>query len=102
MIICVSDAYCTSENCKRELEYGANLNKKMIVVKLDSKLILAGKGSVSLILGSKLYIEFTGDEGKLFKEIGKTPFLRSKVLSHSTNLTPYVIFVRRASYHFKA
>ena len=72
MIVCVSEAYCASENCKRELEYGANMKREMVIVKLDSKLNLIGKGSISLLLGSKLYIEFTGDENQLFNEIGNT------------------------------
>lgn len=70
MIVCVSEAYCASDNCKRELEYGANLKREMVIVKLDSKLNLIGKGAISLLLGSKLYIEFTGDESQLFNEIG--------------------------------
>ena len=55
MIVCVSEPYCNSENCKRELEYGANTKTEMILVKLEPSLDLTGKGSISLLLGSKLY-----------------------------------------------
>ena len=58
MIVLISEAYCISANCRREVEYGANLDKNMIVVKLEPKLDLVGKGSISLILGSKLYFTF--------------------------------------------
>ena len=58
MIVCMSEAYCSSANCRREIEYGANMETKMIVVKLEPKLKLVGKGSISLILASELYCTF--------------------------------------------
>lgn len=72
MIICLSEPYCESESCKRELEYGANMKTDMIVIKLNPNMNLIGKGSVSLILGSKLYITFNGDEERLFNETGNS------------------------------
>ena len=59
MIVCASEPYCISECCRLELEYGHQMKKEMILIRLDPNLNFSGKGSVGLILGSKLYFEFS-------------------------------------------
>ena len=56
MIVCVSQAYFESKNCKKEIEYADDLGKTYIVVKLDPKLNIAGHGSFSMILSNQLYV----------------------------------------------
>ena len=56
MIVCVSQAYFDSKNCKKEIEYADDLGKTLIVVKLDPNLNLAGHGSFSMILSKQLYV----------------------------------------------
>ena len=56
MIVCVSQAYFDSKNCKQEIEYANNLGKTLIVIKLDPNLNLSGQGSFSIILSNRLYV----------------------------------------------
>jgi len=56
MIVCVSQAYFDSKNCKKEIEYADDLGKTLIVVKLDPNLNLSGHGSFSMILSKQLYV----------------------------------------------
>lgn len=58
LIVFISEAFFTSETCKREVEYGANMNKKMIVIKLEPDLKLSSKGSLGWRLASKLNFAF--------------------------------------------
>ena len=58
VIICLSEAYCNSTNCKRELEYAANLKKDMIILKMEKDFTITNKGSISLLLASELYVAF--------------------------------------------
>ena len=58
MIVCASEAYCSSECCRLELEYAQHMRKEMVLIRLDPNLNFGGKGSVGLILASKLYFAF--------------------------------------------
>ena len=56
IIVCVSQAYFDSKNCKKEIEYADNLGKTLIVVKLEPNINLSGHGSFSIILSNELYV----------------------------------------------
>jgi len=56
IIVCVSKPYLESRNCKKELEYADELNKNIILVKLDKELDLKGHGAYSMILSKQLYV----------------------------------------------
>ena len=52
----VSDAYFTSKNCYKEINYAESLEKKIIVVKMEKDLELLGRGAISLIANTKLNV----------------------------------------------
>ena len=56
--MCVSESYFESRNCKKELEYSDELNKDLIVVKLETELDLKGHGAYSMILSKQVYVSF--------------------------------------------
>ena len=47
IVVCISQNYFDSKNCKKELEYADELGKTLVVVKLDPDLQLTGHGSFS-------------------------------------------------------
>ena len=56
IIACVSKSYLESRNCIKELEYADELNKNLIIVKLESELDLTGHGAYSTILSKQAYV----------------------------------------------
>ena len=56
VVVFLSDAYFESENCRLEINYAHALKKPIIIVKLHKDLYLLGRGAVSLIISSKLYV----------------------------------------------
>ena len=56
VVVFLSDAYFKSESCRLEINYTHALKKPIIVVKLHKDLYLLGRGAVSLIISSKLYV----------------------------------------------
>ena len=58
MIVCMSEAYCSSANCRQEIADGANMGTKMIVVNLEPKLKLDDKGLISVILAAEVNDKF--------------------------------------------
>ena len=68
ILVCLSEKYFTSKNCKLELEYAHEMEKQIIVIKLDPLLTLTGHGALSMILAKQLYIENT-NEDQLFKAV---------------------------------
>jgi len=78
--VCVSKPYLESRNCKKELEYADELNKDLILVKLDSELDLKGHGAYSMILSKQLYIQ-SDDETELFNLINDRIVLKLDQIS---------------------
>ena len=52
----VSDAYFTSKNCYKEINYAESLEKEIIIFKMEKDLELLGKGAISLIANTKLNV----------------------------------------------
>ena len=52
----VSDAYFTSKNCFKEINYAESLQKEIIIVKMEEDLELLGRGAISLIANTKLNV----------------------------------------------
>ena len=52
----VSESYFMSKNCHKELNYAEQLDKEIIIVKLEKDMELLGRGSLSLISSTKLYV----------------------------------------------
>ena len=52
----VSDAYFASKNCHKEINYAESLEKQIIFVKLQKNVKLLGRGAISLIANTKLYV----------------------------------------------
>ena len=53
-----SDSYFESNSCIEELNYADSLRKEIIIVKLHKSLDLLGRGSISLIASTRLYVRF--------------------------------------------
>ena len=68
ILVCLSEKYFTSKNCKLELEYAHEMDKQIVVIKLDPLLTLTGHGALSMILAKQLYIENT-NEDQLFQAV---------------------------------
>jgi len=68
LVVCISQNYFDSKNCKKELEYADELGKTMVVVKLDPDLKMTGQGAFSMILSKQLYIQ-DDDEQSLFTRV---------------------------------
>lgn len=56
VVVFLSDEYFESRNCFKELNYADTLEKEILVVKLQKDLQLAGRGAISLITSSQLYV----------------------------------------------
>ena len=56
VLVFISEPYFTSKNCRKEFNYADVLDKDIIIVKLQKELELRGRGSISLIASSKLYV----------------------------------------------
>ena len=56
VVVFLSDAYFESKNTSLEINYAQALEKPIIVVKLYKDLELLGRGAISLIISSKLYV----------------------------------------------
>lgn len=69
VLVFISEPYFTSKNCRKEFNYADVLDKDIIIVKLQKELELRGRGSISLIASSKLYIDYQEDEEKYFVNI---------------------------------
>lgn len=52
----VSDQYFESRNCHKELNYADTLAKDILIVKLQKDVELAGRGAISLISSTHLYV----------------------------------------------
>ena len=52
----VSESYFMSKNCHKELNYAEQLDKKIVIVKSEKDMELLGRGSLSLISCTKLYV----------------------------------------------
>ena len=62
ILVCLSEKYFSSKNCKLELEYAHEMEKQIVVVKLDPLLTLTGHGALSMILAKQLYLENDNEE----------------------------------------
>ena len=62
ILVCLSEKYFSSKNCKLELEYAHEMEKQIVVVKLDPLLTLTGHGALSMILAKQLYLENENEE----------------------------------------
>ena len=62
ILVCLSEKYFSSKNCKLELEYAHEMEKQIVVVKLDPLLTLTGHGALSMILAKQLYLENNNEE----------------------------------------
>ena len=72
IIICMSEKYKQSPNCQSEAEYAYRLKKPIVPILLQSK--YKPDGWLGILLGTKLYIDFTKSDfesnyKKLVKEI---------------------------------
>ena len=56
VVVFISDAYFTSKNCYKEINYAESLKKEIIIVKMEKDLELLGKGAISLIVKTKLNV----------------------------------------------
>ena len=56
ILVFLSEPYFDSKSCKKELNYADILDKDIIIVKLEPHLEILGRGSISLITSSKLYV----------------------------------------------
>ena len=56
VVVFISDAYFTSKNCYKEINYAESLKKEIIIVKMEKDLELLGKGAISLIANTKLCV----------------------------------------------
>ena len=67
MICCITQKYCESENCKRELDYASSLKKPLIIIMLE-KLDMVDAGGVGFIINSLARYNFykEKDVAKLF------------------------------------
>ncbi|CAF3484770.1 unnamed protein product [Rotaria sp. Silwood1] len=75
IIICMSEKYKQSPNCQSEAEYAYRLKKPFVPILLQSK--YKPDGWLGILLGTKLYIDFTKNDfesnyEKLVKEIEAT------------------------------
>jgi hypothetical protein len=75
IIICMSEKYKESPNCKSEAEYAYRLKKSILPILSQSK--YKPDGWLGMLLGTKLYIDFTKSDfqsnyNKLVKEIEAT------------------------------
>ena len=62
ILVCLSEKYFSSKNCKLELEYAHEMEKQIVVIKLDPLLTLTGHGALSMILAKQLYLENENEE----------------------------------------
>jgi hypothetical protein len=72
VIICMSEKYKQSPNCQSEAEYAYRLKKPFVPILLQSK--YKPDGWLGMLLGTRLYIDFTKNDfesnyKKLVKEI---------------------------------
>ena len=56
VVVFLSDAYCQSKNCNKEITYAKSLEKEIIIVKLEEDVELLGRGDISLIANTKLCV----------------------------------------------
>ena len=56
VVVFLTNPYFESENCRLEINYAHALKKPIIIVKLNKDLNILGRGAVSLIISSKLYV----------------------------------------------
>ena len=68
ILVCLSEKYFTSKNCKLELEYAHEMDKQIVVIKLDPLLTMTGHGALSMILAKQLYLE-NDNEDQLFQAV---------------------------------
>ena len=56
VVVFISDAYFTSKNCYKEINYAESLKKEIIIVKMEEDVELLGRGAISLIVKTKLNV----------------------------------------------
>ena len=56
VVLFLSNEYFKSANCLKEISYADSMEKEIIVVKLEKDLELMGRGPISLIANTKLYV----------------------------------------------
>ena len=67
ILSCVTEKYCRSENCQRELTLADCLKKPIIPLLFDNKTGWPPPGQMSLIFAKLLYIDMTGTPGVIPK-----------------------------------
>ena len=88
ILVCLSEKYFSSKNCKLELEYAHEMEKQIVVIKLDPLLKLTGHGALSMILAKQLYLE-NDDEEVLFQAVHhRLAGNSSKAISVPTAMKP--------------
>lgn len=80
VLVFLTEPYFTSENCFKEINYADSLKRDLIIVKLQPGLNLGGRGAISLIANSKLYVRVSTtnnvlNEFRLSFKITKKSFL---------------------------
>ena len=125
IVVCISQNYFDSKNCKKELEYADELGtgfirpdgsdrrqtvygncpansdegKTMVVVKLDPDLQMTGQGSFSMILSKQLYVSLTFNQGSgdsiLSMQFFNGHIFRSKMMTN----TVYSLVLTKDSKH---
>ena len=104
ILVCLSEKYFTSKNCKLELEYAHEMDKQIIVIKLDPLLTLTGHGALSMILAKQFYIENT-NEDQLFKAVhnrmtGNASKLMAATPRGNLSLTNFKNFETSTNYNY--
>ena len=104
ILVCLSEKYFTSKNCKLELEYAHEMEKQIIVIKLDPLLTLTGHGALSMILAKQFYIENT-NEDQLFKAVhnrltGNASELMAATPRRNLSLTNFKNFETSTNYNY--
>ncbi|KAL9979634.1 hypothetical protein ACROYT_G017319 [Oculina patagonica] len=97
VLVCVSQKYKESPNCRSEAEYTYQLHKDVIPLMMDSK--YRPDGWLGFIVGSKFWIDFSekhkldSNADKLVKELGN----RGKITAQETTVQAEVVDVVDAS-----
>ncbi|XP_062617783.1 uncharacterized protein LOC134279406 [Saccostrea cucullata] len=74
VLVCMSQKYKESPNCRSEAEYAYKLRKCVVPLRLEPRYV--PDGWLGLIIGTKLYFDFTAEKrfdfmvGNLIKELG--------------------------------